>query len=193
MHFWAELLSTLLSEIDLWREDGSQAARTSKCCLCAGHTGWGQHAECTGNWDLSLEQDFLWLCCLYLDGAEMGFIGWQCRWGGGSQSSLWQGLGVFRVMAEGENWSTIPLLCLICQNDLSREEFQQLLHSPVPSACDRQGTAPWGSQVPTPNSLSADLARTRFTPVSVQNKWHWLQEVMALGWDWLGFSPSRGL
>lgn len=52
------------------------------------------------------------------------------------------GLVFHRVMAEEENLSTIPLLCLICRNDLSREEFQQLLHSTVPSACDRQGAAP---------------------------------------------------
>lgn len=79
--------------------------------------------------------------------------------------------GFCRVMAEGGNLSTIPFVGLICRNDLSREELQQLLHSTVPTACDRREAAPRGIQVPTPNSLSAGLARTtRFTPVTVQNK-----------------------
>lgn len=44
------------------------------------------------------------------------------------------------------------------------------------------------------NRLSSALARTaRLTPVTVWSQWHWLQEVSAVGWDWLGFIPSRSL
>lgn len=44
------------------------------------------------------------------------------------------------------------------------------------------------------NRLSSALARTaRLTPVTVWSQWHWLQEVRAVGWDWLGFIPSRSL
>lgn len=57
--------------------------------------------------------------------------------------------GFFRgVVAEGGNLSTIPLLGLICRNDLSREELQQLLHSTLHPACDRRGAAQQGIQVP---------------------------------------------
>lgn len=144
-----------------------------------------QNAQVTG--DLSLELGFpvivLWPACAWT-GQRWGLFGTSAGEGLAlkGRAVCGRGLVFHRVMAEEENLSTIPLLCLICRNDLSREEFQQLLHSAVPSACDRQGAAPWGSQVPTPTSLSTGLARTTsFTPVTVQNKWHWLQEVMALG------------
>lgn len=99
-----------------------------------------QNAQVTGG--LSLQQGFpvivLWAAC----GQRWGLFGLFALRGWLSELSM-AGVGYFhRVMAEGENCSTIPLLCLICRNDLSREEFQQLLQSTVPSAYGRQGAAP---------------------------------------------------
>lgn len=54
------------------------------------------------------------------------------------------------VVAGGWNLYTIPLPGLICRNDLSGEEFQQLLHSTFHPAWDRQGAAQPGIQVPIP-------------------------------------------
>jgi len=98
------------------------------------------------------------------------------------------------VVAYVGNLSTVCLPGQICRNDLSREELQQLLRSAFHPACARQRAAQPGTQVPAPEQPSSELARTaRFTPVPVRNKWHWLQEVRVLGWERLGFSPSRGL
>lgn len=118
-----------------------------------------QNAQVNGGGPFSRTTVFWWLCCDLLvpeQGREMGFIWYQCKRGEGRGQlalaelcivGIWGFFG--GVVVEGGNLSTIPLLGLICRNDVSREELQQLLHSTLHPACDRQGAAQPGIQVLT--------------------------------------------
>lgn len=154
-----------------------------------------QNTQVTG--DLSLEQGFrvtvLWSARTWT-GQRWGLFSASAGEGTALKGrALCAGVwGFCRVMAEGENLSTIPLLSLICRNDLSREELQQLLHSTEPSACDRQGAAPWGSQVPTPKAWmqagqqDLHLSLFRISNIGFKRSWPWagIGWVLALPGGW---------
>ncbi|KAF2985978.1 hypothetical protein EK904_002135 [Melospiza melodia maxima] len=74
-----------------------------------------------------------------------------------------------------ENSSPIPLLCLICRNDLSREEFQQQLHStaPVPVTGREQhheGASELTSPLSLPKHQNAENIRLQVPTTHVRSR-----------------------